>query len=243
MEQQLNTPVSSTSTYQTFLPPPEIMTAKDAFTAIKNATTTLDDVLDKMIDYNYHVGILGSKTELANDIETITNDIADQDKEHKQALIEIKLLLDDFLDKQVLNALKVQVEEDINKEIDHLVEIHVKDHLEQRHIPEAVKTEVLERKSTLEREHRRLHNSESKRANSLLRQKDGNVLLNTIYADDGNGEVSKDYPRTLKDLFDLDAPMCKSLATEYKLPGVSDSREKNLNLLLRFFGIAYQMVR
>ncbi|SJK97943.1 uncharacterized protein ARMOST_01199 [Armillaria ostoyae] len=279
--EQLNTPVSSTSTYQTFLPPPEVMAARDAFTAIKNATTTLDvtsihyftgslaltfisqDVLDKMIDYNYHVGILGSKTELANDIETITNDIADQDKEHKQALIEIKLLLDDFLDKQVINALKVQVEEDINKEIDHLVEIHVKDHLEQRHIPEALKTEVLEHKGTLEREHRRLHNSyvrlhssvianfdlkpgtdrESKRANSLLRQKDGNVLLNTIYADDGNGEVSKDYPRTLKDLFDLGAPMCKSLATEYKLPGVSDSREKNLNLLLRFFGIAYQMVR
>lgn len=242
--EQLNTPpVSSTSTYQTFLPPPEIMAARDAFTAIKNATTTLDDVLDKMIDYNYHVGILGSKTELANDIETISNDIDDQDKEHKKALHEIKLLLDDFLDKQVINALKAQVEEDINKEIDHLVEIHVKEHLEQRHIPEAVKTELLGRKSTLELEHRRLHNSESKRANSLLRQKDGNMLLNTIYADDGNGEVSKDYPRTLNDLFDLDAPMCKSLATEYKLPGVSDSREKNLNLLLRFFGIAYQMVR
>ncbi len=30
------------------------------------------------------------------------------------------------------------------------------------------------------------------------------MLLNTIYADDGNGEVSKDYPRTLKDIFDLD---------------------------------------
>lgn len=41
--EQLNTPpVSSTSTYQTFLPPPEIMAARDAFTAIKNATTTLD---------------------------------------------------------------------------------------------------------------------------------------------------------------------------------------------------------
>ncbi|KAK0226341.1 hypothetical protein IW262DRAFT_1361412 [Armillaria fumosa] len=241
--EQLNTPVSSTSTYQTFLPPPEIMAARNAFTAIQNATTTLDDVLDKMIDYNYHVGILGSKTELANDIETMTKDIADQDKDHEKALLEIKLLLDDFLDNRVINALKAQVEEDINKEIDHLVEIHVKERLEQRHIPEAVKTEVQKCKSDLEREHRRLHNSESKRANSLLRQRDGNVLLNTIYADDGNGDVSKNFPRTLQDLFDLDATKCKSLATEYKLPGVSESREKNLNLLLRFFGIAYQMVR
>ncbi|KAK0212441.1 hypothetical protein DFS33DRAFT_1376930 [Desarmillaria ectypa] len=240
--EQLNTPVSSTSTYQTLLPP-EIMTAKTAFTAIKSATTTLDDVLDRMIHYHYRVGILGSKNRLAEDIEAITSDIANQDKEYKRGLVEIKLLLDDFLDRRVLDVLKVQVEEDINKEIDRLVEIHVKEHLEQHHIPEAIKTEVQERKSALEQEHRRLHNSESKRANSLLRQRDGNVLLNTIYADDGKGEVSKDFPRTLKDLFDLNATMCKSLATEYKLPGVSDSREKNLNLLLRFFGIAYQMVR
>ncbi|KAK0195830.1 hypothetical protein F5146DRAFT_1027229 [Armillaria mellea] len=240
--EQLNTPISSTSTYQTFLPPPEIMAAKNAFTAIKTATTTLDEVLDKMIEHHYHVGILGSKIGLANDIETITNDIADQDKDHKKALHEIELLLKDFLDKQVFDALKAQVEEDINKEIDHLVEIHVKDHLK-HHIPEAVKIEVQKCKSDLELEHRRLHNSESKRANSLLRQRDGNVLLNTIYADDGNGEVSKNFPRTLQDLFDLDATMCKSLATEYGLSGVSDSREKNLNLLLRFFGIAYQMVR
>ncbi|KAG7449703.1 uncharacterized protein BT62DRAFT_963124 [Guyanagaster necrorhizus] len=241
--EQLNTPVSSTTSYQTLLPPPEIMTAKDAFTAIKNATTTLDDVLDKMIDYNYHVGILGSKTELSKDIEAITNDISDQDKKRQQDLLEIKLILDDFLDNQIINTLKAQVEEDVNKEIDRLVEIHVKEHLEQYHTPEAVKAKVQESKCDLERERRRLHNSESKRANSLLRQRDGNLLLNTIYADDGEGEVSKDYPRTLKDLFDLDATMCKSLATEYKLPGVSDSREKNLNLLLRFFGIAYQMVR
>ncbi|KAK0459095.1 uncharacterized protein EV420DRAFT_302987 [Desarmillaria tabescens] len=244
MEQtQLHTPVSTTSTYQTFLPPPEIMAAKNAFTTIKSATATLDDVLDKMIVNHYHVGILGSKTGLAKDIEAITADIADQDKERKQGLKEIQLLLDDFLDKEILEALRAQVEEEINKEIDHLVEIHVKERLEQHHIPEAVKLEVQERKSALEREHRRLHNSESKRANSLLRQRDGNVLLNTIYADDGEGEVSKDFPRTLNDLFDLDATISKSLATEYKLPGVSDSREKNLNLLLRFFGIAYQMVR
>lgn len=242
--EQLNTPVSSTSASQTFLPPPEIMAAQSAFTAIQSATTTLDDVLDEMIKRHYHVGILGSEAAFANNsLETIANEIGDQDKDRKNALLEIKLLLDDLLDNRVIDALKARVEEDINKEIDHLVEIHVKDHLEQHHIPEAVKTEVQIRKGDLERERRRLHNSESKRANSLLRQRDGNVLLNTIYADDGNGDVSNDFPRTLKDLFDLDATKCKNLATEYKLPGVSESREKNLNLLLRFFGIAYQMVR
>ncbi len=76
----------------------------------------------------------------------------------------------------------------------------------------------------------------------------------------GEGDVSSHFPGTLGDLFRLDGEIplrsvlrdksliistvksSKALAEDYNL-GASDSKDKNINLILLCFGVKYQRVR
>jgi hypothetical protein len=115
-----------------------------------------------------------------------------------------------------------------------------------------------------------LCNRESRRANGKLRSNKPNDLLATMYMLDG--QVSDNYPKDLKELFTLrrerftfirtqyiisdfnaislhfwpiltlSVDKIKTLMAEYGLPNITESRESNLNRLMQFCGVRYQLV-
>src|ERR1700761_2621932 len=92
----------------------------------------------------------------------------------------------------------------------------------------------------------------------MLRSSHEDDSLQVIYKADGT--VPDKYPPTLKALFEMDGwciqnsleastqaqvsevETSRELRKEYELPDCSNTRERNLNRLLQFLGVRYQMV-
>lgn len=85
-----------------------------------------------------------------------------------------------------------------------------------------------------------MSHSESRRSNAALRSNHEDDALQTIYKADGS--VPDNYPPNLKTLFAMDAATSRALMMEYGMHDCSESRERNLNRLMQFFGVRYQMV-
>ncbi|KAF8220581.1 hypothetical protein L208DRAFT_1333016, partial [Tricholoma matsutake] len=162
----------------------------------------------------------------------------DQERMHTEGIAEIHLILNKHLQTQFFEHLKEQAQQEIDREIHELVRDQVALCLE-AHISQELQDEVARNRRELEDLRLQLHNSESRRANSLLRSNQPNDPLHTIYT--SNGQVSAHFPKSLGDLFNLDAETCRCLVLDYELP-VSDSRDRNLNLFMRFCGVGYQVV-
>lgn len=94
--------------------------------------------------------------------------------------------------------------------------------------------------------------------NARLRTSKSTSELHTIFTADG--VISPAYPKTLQALIDLDGEIAlvgvqrseltrttdktaKQLLQEYGIRDITDSREKNVNRLMQFVGVVYQLVR
>ncbi|KAJ6631500.1 hypothetical protein B0H10DRAFT_1772982 [Mycena sp. CBHHK59/15] len=164
----------------------------------------------------------------------------DQDVRQKNGMQEIKLILENALKSDVVEHLKKQVEDEIAAEIDQLVAEQVVLCLK-THIPQDLQDEVAKQQKILGQVRRDLNNTENRRTNAALRSTHEDDTLQVIYKEDGT--VPDKYPPNLKALFDLDATTSKGLMMEYELLDYSESRERNLNRLMQFLGVKYQMVR
>ncbi|KAF9022293.1 hypothetical protein BDZ89DRAFT_1070819 [Hymenopellis radicata] len=198
---------------------------------------------EKMLDDAIHTNFSDDSSDAARQIKQLDMDIGELDGQHTHEMKEIRLLIKDFLEEKVIEHLRQEVEEEIALVIDALVDEEVRTYLEDRYIPSARQDELEKNTKQLEIERRRLHNLESLRANAdLLSPRDDNEPLRTIYMKHGEGDVSAHFPATLGDLFRLDVKSSKALAADYEL-GASDSKDKNINLILLCFGVKYQRVR
>ncbi|KAF9486089.1 hypothetical protein BDN70DRAFT_794795 [Pholiota conissans] len=162
-----------------------------------------------------------------------------QDQKHKEGLAEIQNILDDLLQHQIMEAMRKQVEEEIVNQIDEIVKEKVAECLKE-HIPPELQEEFATSKKELQELTLRLHNSESRRANGKLRSNKADDPLGTMFMT--NGTVSTNYPKDLRGLFTLDAEKARALMEDYELPDISDSRDRNLNKLMQFCGMRYQLV-
>jgi len=162
-----------------------------------------------------------------------------QDRKHKEGLVEIQNILNDLLDNQVKADMRKKVEQEITSRIDELVKEHVVECLKV-HIPQELQNEVASSKRELEELNIRLHNSESRRANGNLRHNKADDLLATMLMLDGN--VSPRYPKDLRGLFELDGETTRALMVDYTLPEPGESRDLNLNKFMQFCGVRYQLV-
>ncbi|KAF8918169.1 hypothetical protein CPB85DRAFT_115057 [Mucidula mucida] len=199
--------------------------------------------MEEFIDNAISSDFADESSETALQIKELEDDIEGLDAQHKHEMKEIRLLIKDFIDKELIEHLRKEVEHEIEQVIDGLVDEEVKTCLEARYIPSACQVELAANTRQLEIERRRLHNLESRRANAdLISPKDDNEPLRTIYMKHGEGDVSSHFPGTLGDLFRLDVKSSKALAEDYNL-GASDSKDKNINLILLCFGVKYQRVR
>ncbi|CAK5266098.1 unnamed protein product [Mycena citricolor] len=143
----------------------------------------------------------------------------ERDLAHQVAAADPRRYIDETLSVEVLETMNKQADEAIASIVDQLVDEQVAACLA-THIPQELQDQVAEQQKELEELHRDLHNSESRRANAALRTSHEDDSLNTILKQD-----------------------CTDLMTEYEIPLVSDSREWNLNRLMQFLGVKYQMVR
>ncbi|KAJ7876100.1 hypothetical protein B0H14DRAFT_34837 [Mycena olivaceomarginata] len=198
------------------------------------------DTLGELHGQTMQIALLGGEPQVARDIENLRRQLMDHDQRQKDGIEEIKLILKHVECELVPELVKKQAEEDIAREIDQLVAEQVAICLKD-HIPQELQDEVAEQQRILEEVRRDLHNSESRRSNAALRKDHGDDNLQVIYKADGT--VPAAYPPNLQALFDMDAPTSRALMLEYGISDTSESRERNLNRLLQFFNVKYQMVR
>jgi len=200
----------------------------------------LDVKLGELHGQTMQIALLGGEPQMARDIDDLRTQLMNHDRMQKEGIQEIKLILKHVESELVPQLLKKQAEEDIEREIDQLVAEQVALCLKD-HIPQELQDEVAEQQRILEEVRKELHNSESRRSNAALRTDHGDDTLQVIYKADGT--IPTAYPPNLQALFDMDAPTSRALMLEYELRDGSESRERNLNRLMQFLGVKYQMVR
>ncbi|CAK5281700.1 unnamed protein product [Mycena citricolor] len=234
--------------------------AKNVILHIKSQLPILDEALGELHAQTIQMDLLGGDPQMAREIEELRRELISTGETQKRGLEEIQRnalaiihwasgrahaastagYIDETLSVEVLETMNKQADEAIASIVDQLVDEQVAACLA-THIPQELQDQVAEQQKELEELHRDLHNSESRRANAALRTSHEDDSLNTILKQDCT--VPQSFPGTLKALFDLDGPTSKDLMTEYEIPLVSDSREWNLNRLMQFLGVKYQMVR
>jgi len=229
---------SASSNYS--LTPAGVPAAQALIREMKAKLRALDETLGALHGQTMQIALLGGEPQIAAEIEILRNQLWDQDRMHKEGIQEIKLILNHVLQKEVVELLKKQAEDDIAREIDRIVEEQVAVCLKS-HISQELQDEVKEQENELEKVRRDLHNSESRRTNARLGSSHEDDSLQVIYKTDGT--VPDKYPPTLKALLDMDVATSKELMNEYELLDCSETRERNLNRLLQFFGVKSQVVR
>ncbi|KAJ7578677.1 hypothetical protein C8J56DRAFT_968760 [Mycena floridula] len=239
------TPSSSCSDSQsdstfTFAIPPEVPLAQGIVADLQNRLRQFDGVLDSLYGQTMHIGLLGDNImPSSKGISDIRKSLVKQEEEHAHGIKEIELILEEFLRNQIIEDMEKQIEQEIEQEIDQLVAAEVEKCIAM-HLPAELQEEVAKQRRELEDLRQQLHNSESRRANSLLRSTDKLGKLHTIYMP--NGTISEHFPSTLKELFELGDGPCKALVQHY-LGDPSKARDSNLNRFMQFCGVTYAMVR
>lgn len=223
----------------TVAPLPEVEAVQEILGTMKGALAALGMTFDSLGEQTSRVAALGPVLENANQINALRKHIQQQDIRQEQKIEEIKALLKDVLQHEIVDHLRYKVAEHINNVIEEQVRAQVEYQLTY-HIPETLQEQVSDQKRQLDEVKRALHNSESRRRNALLRSNHLNEPLRPLYM--SNGEVSVSFPKDLPALFALDGQTARQLLADYGLTDFGDSREKNLNKLMQFCGVAYQMV-
>ncbi|KAJ6593381.1 hypothetical protein B0H19DRAFT_19059 [Mycena capillaripes] len=231
---------SSASSNYSLTTPSGVSSAQGLIQNMKATLGALDERLGELHGQTMQIALLGGEPRIAQDIEILRSQLMDNDQRQKDGIQEIKLLLDHVLECEVVELLKKQVDEGIAREIDQLVKEQVALCLK-GHIPQELQDEVAEQQKILEEVRRDLHNSESRRSNAALRSDHGDDSLQVIYKADGT--IPAGYPPNLQALFAMDATASRALMTEYGFQDCSESRERNLNRLMQFFGVRLVALR
>ncbi|KAF8911549.1 hypothetical protein CPB84DRAFT_929794 [Gymnopilus junonius] len=216
----------------------EAKNARSYISEIRRPIGELTAAVDALQGQTMQIALLGEPG-TKQEISDLRDQMRNQDKRHREGLVEIQNILDDLLDNQVKADMRKQVEQEIATRIDELVKEHVAKCLKV-HIPQELQDEVASSKRELEELNIRLHNSESRRANGNLRHNKADDLLATMLMLDGT--VSLRYPKDLRGLFELDGETTKALMVDYALPELTESRDRNLNKFMQFCGVRYQLV-
>ncbi|KAI0915342.1 hypothetical protein AcV5_003841 [Taiwanofungus camphoratus] len=227
------------NTFTAMTPSAEVTTAAEIITAMKGSLGNLGKTFDSLGEQTNQIVRLGGELETAQHINSVQKQLQAQDKKQEEQIEEIKNLLQEVLQNDIVQHLKELIEQGILSQIDQLVEEQVALQLP-HHIPKELQDELASHRRQLEEVQRALHNSESRRANAQLRTARMHDALHTIFKPDGG--VSAMFPKDLGSLFSIDDETAKTLMQEYNLPDISDSRERNVNRFMQFCGVSYQLV-
>ncbi|KAH9915910.1 uncharacterized protein B0H18DRAFT_1039720 [Fomitopsis serialis] len=194
---------------------------------------------DKLAEQMTSIARLGEELETTSIINSLKEVMDAQDEKLGEDIAGIKALQETVLKTDVIEHLRTAVETLVSEMIDELVKEQVELLLPQ-HVPQALVAELQSHKLELAEVERNLHNSESRRLNAQIRTSGLDDPLSTIYKNDGT--ASRHFPENLQALLGMDDKFIKAMMRDYQLADISDSREKNTNRLMQFFGISYQLV-
>jgi len=152
---------------------------------------------------------------------------------------EIKRLLEEALNNEVLQHLSKQIEQQIDTHIDLTVKKLVEDELD-KYVPKEIREQIDKQRTDLLSLQVKIHNSEAKRSNSFVKtQKHFNESLQPIL--DNKGHLSDLFPKTVNELLKLDDTQVLQLVKFYSMERPDpQSKIPNLNWFLRQIGVTYQ---
>ncbi|KAK7057644.1 ATP-binding cassette transporter [Favolaschia claudopus] len=232
---------SSTTSNYALHTPSGVPSAQALTSSMKSMLESLDQTLEELHGQTMQIALLGDESQIAQDIKSLRAQLRDHELRQKNGIEEIKLILKNVESEVVPEYLKSRVAEEVALGIEQLIAEQVATCLKE-HIPQDLQEEVtVQQVKILEEVRKDLHNSENRRGNAALRRDRADDNLQVIYKEDGT--VPAAYPSSLQALFDMDAATSRALMEEYGMPDASDSRERNLNRLMQFLGVRYQMVR
>ncbi|RPD72171.1 hypothetical protein L226DRAFT_156338 [Lentinus tigrinus ALCF2SS1-7] len=200
----------------------------------------------------------GSENQVDKNIGMLRRHMEAQDRKQDGQILEIRALMQEVLEKDVVEHLtslsqyqslpyscslvmlisSVSVEDGVLQDIDALVDQEVA-HLLPAYIPQHLQDELRKHQHQLEEVQKALYNSESRRANSTLRSHRLHETVHDLY--NINGAKSEHFPRTLGEMFAVSDERAISLMKEYGVGDPSPTRERNINRLMQSFGIQYQL--
>jgi len=158
----------------------------------------------------------------------------------ERGIAEIDASLKTMLQGEIFKHLSEEIERQINDKIEELVNKQVDEELNKL-IPKALRDQVASQRQELTTVHCELHNSESCRANSLIKtQKQFNDPLHTIV--NNKSVASPIFPENVNSLLGFSDEKVRELVLFYGLPPPLESRSANVNWFLRTCGVAYQYV-
>ncbi|KAJ3793224.1 hypothetical protein GGU11DRAFT_422159 [Lentinula aff. detonsa] len=265
----LDSKTSVSSQTETDIPIAQTNPASDSILEVQHSVgmmheslNALEQILQNLAE-GQNSGLLADKGQL-NEIEEIHKDLTAIQKNQVDGTEEIELLMKNFLDQKAVEKIEEQVNQEIQRDMDKLVKEEVQAYL-QSAISSELQEELLQRKKELDEAHCELHNSESKRLNSLLSERNVNEPLHNIYC--SNGKISEHFPKTLNELFAYDgqlslsidsfdrdtesevllflhaADTCKTLVKDYNIDSPEGtSKRGNLNRFMVFCGLQLSMI-
>lgn len=182
---------------------------------------------------------IGGDFDHAGQIESLQRHMAIFDRKQDDQMENIKNLLRNVYKTEIIPFVEAEIERQITERLEAQVEEEVEACLMVL-VPEILQQQLLEHQLQLEEVEISLHNSEARRANSLLRSDHLFDAIVPLKKPDGTG-VSELFPKDLAGLFSLSGEEAMQLVEEYGLPNVGESRERNLNRFLQHCGVVYQM--
>lgn len=239
LESPLSESADGRNIFTAMTAPADVRAAAEIIAAMKDSLGNLGKTFDSLGEQTVQMVKLGGELETAKLINSVRKDMQDQDQKHEAQIEEIKDLLQEVLEADVVDHLKNLIKQQILEDIGELVKQQVAEQLP-HYIPQELQDEVATYQRQLQEVERALHNSESRRINIHLRTSQNQDRLCAILKSDG--AVSPLFPRTLNELFSMNDATAKRLMREYELEDISESRERNVNRFMQFCGVSYQLV-
>ncbi|KAG8910782.1 hypothetical protein FRC01_006134 [Tulasnella sp. 417] len=227
---------------------PDTAAVRDLLAMMSTTLATLGKTFDTLTEQSTRVATLGPQLliakrpneikDSAHQIHQLRRQMRAQEKKQDIRINEVKTMVKDELKIQVAELLRSQIAEAVRDEIKNQVADEVHEQLRQR-MPVPVEEQAAESTQQLKDVRTSLVNSESRRANAILRASNLDDQLAVILK--STGEPSKYFPSDLKTLFGYDNETAKKLVQEYDLPA-SESREKNLNKFMAHAGVQFHLI-
>jgi len=171
-------------------------------------------------------------------IQALRRHLVYQDRRQQDKMEDIKVILSEVLQGEIVEFLKGVIEGEVEEMIDKEVEEQVAERL-QKHIPPHLREMVDAHKKQLDDVTKNLHNVEARRRNAALRHQQGDGTIHPLHL--SSAQPSENFPKNLDDLVNVEAEKLANLMVEYGL-APTESREQNLNHFMKFCHIGYEVV-
>ncbi|OSC98786.1 hypothetical protein PYCCODRAFT_1438946 [Trametes coccinea BRFM310] len=178
---------------------------------------------------------------LQTQIQSVNAKMGQSEEAQNAQVEELKQLFKRVFEEELVKELKKLIEAEVLQEIDDLVKAEVAKNLPE-YLPQELQAEMLRHEAELADLEKQLHNSESARANAQLSLGDLEAPLQPLY--DAKGEIHPAFPKNLGELFSMTDENARTLLRDYRPEyQITDSRDKNVNEVMRLCGVRFQLVR